>query len=185
MNFPINFQRVLSDDLFVDVSEELDTGWQLTNHAIDGDTLFWTQTENNLPTYFRAASVVKLKVMRHLQTHVNLLRIQTNGQTSSQESSFHIDFDEDGIWTFILFGSRLWNSDWGGEFVCQIPSTRQLHYTPYVPNEGVLIPSNWWHKGCAPNHRTKNIRTSLALSFATDEVLEEVRDEYDFVARYR
>jgi hypothetical protein len=185
MTFPIHFPKVLKDDLFIDVSEELEVGWGLTNQSSgDMGTLFWKQPENNVPLYLMAASVIKLKVMRHLRTHIRLLRIHSNGQTTGQDSVFHRDFDEDDIWTFILFGSSSWDLDWGGEFICQDPHTLKLLYTPYIPNEGVLIPSNWWHKGCPPNGRTKHVRTSLAFSFSTEKVFEEVKNDYSFIAKF-
>jgi hypothetical protein len=186
MAFPAQFQKVLKTELFLDVIDELYEGWRMTNESYRGSpSLFWTQGEKNVPTYMMAGSIIRLKVMRELKQDVRLARVQANGQTSGQISDFHKDFSCDGVWTFILFTPPQWDLDWGGEFICKDPDTEQFHYTPCVPNFGVLIPSNWWHKGCSPNAKTSLLRTSLAFSYATPETFDRLCQERDDVKPFR
>jgi hypothetical protein len=185
MNSPTVLKEVLKPDLFLNVAEDVDRDWSLLNGlTTDKGPCFWGKEERTSPILIHASSIIKLKLMRVLECHINLIRIQINGQTSGQTSSFHQDFGPEGVWTFIFFTATAWNVDWGGEFVCQVPSTQEFSYTPYVPNNGVLIPSNWWHKGSSPNHSTNYLRTSVAFSFATDEVLERFRKEGEVVTEF-
>lgn len=185
MNSPVVLREVLKPDLFFNVSEELSPNWSLLNGlSTDKGPCFWGKDERTSPLLIYASSIIKLKLMRVLQTHVNLIRIQVNGQTSGQHSSFHKDFDPAGVWTFVFFTALSWNTDWGGEFVCQVPSTLEYSYTAYIPNNGVLIPSNWWHKGCSPNNATNYMRTSVAFSFATDSVFDTFQKEGQVITEF-
>jgi hypothetical protein len=64
-----------------------------------------------------------------------------------------------------LFTELEWDTQWGGEFVCQHPDTKEYFYTPYIPNTGVLIPSWWQHCGHPPFPCTDKIRTTVAFSY--------------------
>ena len=51
--------------------------------------------------------------------------------------------------------------------------TKEYFYTPYIPNTGTLIPSNWHHYGQSPNMSTNNLRTTIAFSYMVPKVFEE------------
>ena len=75
---------------------------------------------------------------------------------------------------FIYFNQPHWDQEWGGEFVCQTPDD-EYHHTPYIPNTGALIPSNWLHKGQPPNTLIGNeIRTTIAFSFCDPEIHDKI-----------
>jgi len=43
------------------------------------------------------------------------------------------------IWTFVLFTSPYWNTNWGGEFVISNKDNKDFDYVRYFPNNGVLF----------------------------------------------
>ena len=102
-------------------------------------------------------------MMKHLRRDIKLCKIHANGQTAGQNTIFHKDWEEHGVWTFIYFNQPYWDVEWGGEFVCQTPDD-EYHFTPYVPNSGVFIPSNWLHKGQPPNSLIGTISEQQLLS---------------------
>jgi hypothetical protein len=179
-NFPIIIKDVLPIELLVELHLEFSESWGLTNSSYGDDlnsktskNLFWSTAEKNSLHLFDASTVVKLKILRYIKKDIRLIRIMINGQTRGQVSKFHPDYFLDCYYTFILFSSLEWNSNWGGEFVCLDPKTNEYKYVPYVPNTGCLIPSNWEHMGSSPNASTDKMRQSIAFSFCLSEKLSE------------
>lgn len=100
-----------------------------------------------------------------------LRRINTNLQWKFQDSSFHRDsYEENGnpywTWTFLSFTQTDWDSEWGGEFVCQL-GDRDYRTVPYFPNRCVLFNGDCYHRGAAPNIFSEDVRTSVAWTFAS------------------
>ena len=93
-----------------------------------------------------------------------------------QTQKFHIDFQTNDVWTFVLFTEENWNTQWGGEFVCFDGINKEYKYTPYVPNTGALIPSNWEHYGASPNECTGNLRTTMAFSYTSLQSYDYIKD---------
>jgi hypothetical protein len=123
---------------------------------------------------YDAAITIKYKLKREIKKDLELVRLHSNGQTRCQLADFHKDFTYDGSTsgaapldrlTFILFTEPSWNTEWGGEFVAQNPETGKYYYTTYLPNNGVVVPSHWEHRGCSPNGHTDRLRTTLAFSY--------------------
>lgn len=143
--------------------------WTLTNISYSEGTPSWgVRDKTSEIIFYDAASIIKLKCLRYMEPKVQLVKLHYNGQTSGQMSEFHGDFEyktEKLSWTFVLFTELLWNTQWGGEFVCQHPDTKEYFYTPYVPNTGVLIPAWWQHCGNPPFPCTDKIRTTVAFSY--------------------
>lgn len=178
MKESIVIQNVLPDHIFESVNDEInESKWQLTNtYSKQGDSHLWWSTDDvthNHPVFMNASSIVKLKIRKHLKKKLNLVRIIFNGQTCGQLTRFHTDFDTGNFYTFILFSNYEWNLDWGGEFCCYNPTTNKYEYTPYIPNSGVLIPSNWDHVGRSPNNKTQVLRTTVAFSYLDLDHTEE------------
>ena len=145
--------------------------WTYNNASYGkGDPISWQHPLRTDLIFEKCATTVKLKMMKHLRRPLKLCKIHVNGQTAGQDSVFHRDFQEDDVWTFIYFNQHYWNIEWGGEFVAQSPDG-VYHYTPYMPNTGAFIPSNWEHKGHPPNDLIGNdIRTTIAFSFCDPKI---------------
>jgi hypothetical protein len=176
-NYPIVLKDVFSSQKFFQLRDELNYGkWQLKNYSDPGhdekseERVSWT-IENmweNIIMY-ECASIIKLKIQKYLQQNLIFIRAHSNGSTFGQSSRFHIDFISDDIWTFILFTEKNWNTQWGGEFVVHNPIEEKYNYISYIPNSGVLIPSNWQHYAMSPNEGTDKLRTTLAFSYCSTE----------------
>lgn len=166
LKFPFVVTNVLSTQLFESVNDELITGWSLSNRSNSNQNYnLWGKFDRHELIFLKIGSYLKLKIIRHLKQDIALCKVHINGQLPLQESSFHKDFQEPFFWTCVLFTNRVWNTDWGGEFVCFDPNKQEYKYTPYVPNTAVLIPSNWEHSGRAPNKNTQVMRTTIAFSY--------------------
>lgn len=175
MDKPIHFTEVVNPTLFKTLEDDLTDSWMLNNQSYDGDGTSWgLRYTHDKISFFEAASVIKLKILKHVREKIQLIKIHANGQTSLQKASFHFDFHQKKVWTFILFTENNWNTQWGGEFISQNPETKEYHYTPYIPNSGVLIPSHWDHYGASPNAYTDQLRTTLAFCYAELKTVDEI-----------
>lgn len=178
--YPIIIKDVLPIKTFFSLRDEFNyTGWQLTNYSYkdgaENQRRAWKLNEpNNKLVMFECASIIKLKLKKYLKQDIIFIRAYSNGSTFGQTSTFHIDFDEADVWTFVLFSSNDWNTQWGGEFVCFDPLNKEYKYVPYIPNTGCLIPSNWQHYGSSPNEKTDHLRTTMAFSFSSINSFKQV-----------
>ena len=169
-NYPIIIQDVLTEKDFLLLNNELKSGWVLDNYsdAYRGENTrnFWSirDQEDNI-LFHHVGEIIKLHMMKHIQNHLVRCKLHINGQTTGQPGAFHTDFDDDNIWTFVLFSSRVWNVNWGGELVLFQKTLGKYMYVPYVPNTGCFFPSNWDHYGASPNLHTDLLRTSVAFSY--------------------
>lgn len=180
MDKPIHFKEVVSPILFASLKDDLTDSWVLINESYSGDSITWgLNCTHDKMSFLQASAIIKLKILKHIKEKIQLVKIHANGQTSNQKAAFHVDFAHKNVWSFILFTEWNWNTQWGGEFIAQNPETREYHYTPYIPNSGVLIPSHWQHYGASPNAYTDQLRTTLAFSYAelntVDDIIEEQR----------
>ena len=174
MNELIVVKDVLGINLFVDLNKTLHehSRWRFTNRSYDGGDPSWGYDSvlDSQLLFFEVATIIKLKVQRHIKKNIHLCKIHCNGQTCGQASQFHDDFPFDDTWTFIFFTECDWNTQWGGEFVSQNPNTKEYFYTPYIPNTGALIPSIWQHYGQSPNANTQRLRTTMAFSYMEENL---------------
>jgi len=186
MDYPIKFEYVLPHNLFNSIQDDLCFDWTLNNYSSSPDQhLSWAlSTINDKILFYEAAAIIKLKILKHLKQKMQLIKIHVNGQTFGQVAEFHYDFLEQNSWTFILFTNTFWNTQWGGEFVCQDPDTGKYNYTTYIPNCGVLIPAWWQHYGSSPNHSTDKLRTTIAFSYANYNEIENTLKYEKLVQRY-
>ncbi len=179
MSFPIKYDSVLPLSLFTLVHEEIasiDTEYTYDNGsqtALEKKFLGQSHRWDRL-VYYQAATSVLLKVKRFLKEDIRLLRIHSGAKYFGSEPGFHIDFEEDYCFTFVLFTNSAWDTEWGGEFVVQNPITREYNYVPYIPNNGVLIPSNWQHTGTPPVSSKAGLRTSVAFVYCVRSKYEEL-----------
>lgn len=186
---PINFTNVLDVNTFLSICDMFYyEGWSMRNGTemptqnspYNGQSWLIPRSilTSNLVCY-DAATTVKYKIKKHIHADLELIRMHSNGQTRMQPAFFHSDFTYAGTrtgpapldrLTFILFTETSWNAEWGGEFICQNPNTKEYYFTPYIPNNGVVIPSHWEHRGSSPNGHTDRLRTTLAFSYKIHEV---------------
>jgi len=186
MTFPIVLDNILPlktfwalhDDLKLDWIHNNTSAFSITKSNIQVKEKTWGKYCRNNLVYFQASSYIKLKIMRYLKIQLSLIKIHFNAQTSFQETAFHTDFDDDNVWTVILFSEPEWNIEWGGEFVVFDRTTNRYNYVPYIPNSAVLIPSNWEHKGTSPNSLTSSLRTTVAFSYCCTDIFETMRKKY-------
>ena len=188
LNRPIVIKDVLNPDFFCDVNETMHhyMRWTPNNYSESPgnnkkDPVSWgVVVKNSELIMFKAATIIKLKILRHIREKIQICKIHYNAQTCGQTSKFHKDFDEELLcWTFVLFTEKEWDTQWGGEFVCQHPETKEYFYTPYIPNSGVLIPSSWQHHGQSPSPITDQVRTTLAICYMEVESLEDEIQHYE------
>lgn len=164
-------------------------GWHLDNKSYTSDSLCWGLTKNsrndNL-SWFKAATIIKLKCQKYIKKQIQLTRLHINGQTRGQYNSFHVDDGiEKNMWSFILFTESNWDVQWGGEFVCKNPVANNYEYFTYTPNSGVLIPSYWEHYGQSPNQTTDNLRTTVAFMYQESSSLQKRIDNNDYLDRIK
>jgi hypothetical protein len=183
MNYPIIINEVLPKRLFDIISKEIESNWKFGVQSLQNKFApkFWSKEETNTLLYFECASYSKLKIQKFLKRDLKLIRINSNAQTSFQSGEFHLDFEDDNFWTFVLFTTPFWNTNWGGELVMRNQITKEYHYAPYFPNRGVLFPSNWPHRGEAPNAFTNELRTSIAFSFCPPEYITNFYEGHPLV----
>ena len=183
MDYPIIIKNVLNDRLFLDVNNNLrkHCRWQMKNKSYaEDDHISWVVNPvHDHLTFYKASIIIQLKILRYIKKSIRLCKIHCNGQTRGQSASFHCDFPDDDVWTFVLFTEKNWNTQWGGEFVSQHPKTKEYFYTPYIPNTGTLIPSNWQHYGQSPNMSTNKLRTTIAFSYMIPKLFEEYVESGD------
>ena len=185
MHYPIKFENVLPYWLFRSLQDEYYfNGWIFNNVSNVPEEYSGSQRKswsmnhqpNNQLIFYEIATHVKYKIKKKIQKDISFIRAHTNGYVYGQTGGFHKDFVIDNVWTFVLFTSPNWDTQWGGEFVCYDRENDEYHYVPYIPNSGALIPSNWENYGSAPNELANSLRTTLALSFAEKKMLESVKE---------
>ena len=114
-------------------------------------------------SFIKWAEVYKYSVKKILRKNVELIRINTNIQYYCQETTFHQDGGPDR-WTLLLFLATHWDTNWGGEFICQYKDT--YHGIPFIPGNAVLFNANLWHRGSAPNIMARDLRRSIAFTYS-------------------
>lgn len=176
MHYPATFDNILPKNNFIALNDELVFNWQLNNRTYSKGTTSWGIDRNLLSSlpFTDCASYIKLKVQKVIKKNIKLCKIHVNGQTSNQTSEFHKDFEYDNTWTFILFCKHIWNTSWGGEFICFDELNKKYHYSPFIPNTGVLIPSNWDHYGSCPNSSTDALRVTIAFSYCDPSIYNKI-----------
>jgi len=116
-------------------------------------------------TLIKYAELYKLLAAKIVGKRLELTRINTNIQQALQDSTFHVD---GGInsWTLLIFLSTNWDTNWGGEFVCQTKEQNPTYVSvPYIPGNGALFRGDLWHRGAAPNYMCEEVRLSLAFTY--------------------
>ena len=179
MDKPFEISNVLKYETFCSVNSQM-IDWAYINKSYkDSDDIAWGQYNNEISSnlvYYKAATDIKYKIQKELKKDLVVCKMHTNAQTFGKRSNFHKDFRVKECWTFILFTELHWNTQWGGEFVSFDRINNEYKYTPYMPNSGALIPSNWEHYGAAPNDCTGNLRTTMAFSYASLQSFEHIKN---------
>ena len=146
----------------------------------DRENRFWHMDDLQLEDYF--SHYLFEIIQNKFEINTKIKRIYANGQTAGQNGTPHIDFSDDSSITFIYYPNLKWKFAWGGHLTfldIRYDSTdtskirKKLNesiYFPtnttnsvsYVPNRGILFPSNIWHYAQPPNRTFTGLRTSLA-----------------------
>ena len=182
MDFPAKINSVLPESLFCKVNEEvasIETEYVFNNGSLQRSSRFLGQLNRwDRIIYYKAATHTLLKVKRVLQKDIILAKMHSGGKLFGSQPEFHTDFDEDYLYTFVLFTNLHWNTNWGGEFVARDPHTEEYKYVPYIPNNGVLVPSNWEHTGNPPISVDAGLRTSVAFMYCETDRYDEFLLKY-------
>jgi len=132
-------------------------------------------------TFISLSVKIDIAIRKTLRPKVPLYlqRINTNIMHPGQNSDFHNDApliedpsDPDNYvraytWTFLLFCSPTWNTQWGGEF-CMQTGDKDYQYASYIPGDGILFRASRSHKGCGPNTTSPRARHSVAWTYVAD-----------------
>jgi hypothetical protein len=156
--------------------------WYLNNYSsrdeqgnVDG-SVSWSKVDFNTLPFFKAASTVRLKIEKKLRKRLTLVKFHANGQTMSQVSKFHPDYQiPDTFYTAILFARPDWNLQWSGQFT--VYDEERYHLFPYIPNQAVVIKSEWEHYGEHPNNYTKEMRVTVAFMYCLTDQVNELAKE--------
>ena len=176
MKYPITIKNVLPEQDFIFLQDEL-KDWTFNNGSNHGDeyskTFFGQEHRFDRMPYYKAATIVSLKMKKYLREKLRLVNIHSGAKLFGSHPEFHYDFEDTKCFTFVLFTNMNWNTNWGGEFVAQDIDTGEYNYVPYIPNNGVFIPSHWQHTGTSPLTPEAGIRTSVAFIFTLESNLKQ------------
>ena len=172
--YPVTFRNVLEPKKFLSLNQEFEEGWCLNNSSgLDGDNVTWGfKDPSDTLIFYDVATIIKLKIQKVIKRPLKFFVMNVNGQTTGQGNLIHTDFECPWVWSFVLFTHMDWDIQWGGEFVCTDPNTKEHKYVPCLSNTGVLIPAHWEHYGQSPNVFTSRLRTSLRFSYCDDDKWE-------------
>lgn len=176
--------QALSNDEFDCLWDQLNperNPWRLNNFSVVGDEtdrqVSWSNNDYCPLPFYRAASTIRMKSERNIKKRLTLVRIHTNGQTSNQVSKFHIDYaDKGNFFSAIFFARPNWNTQWGGNFTCFDGENYKIF--PYIPNNAVVIPSEWDHYGEPPSRYTCEMRVTVAFMYCLTEKLTQMAEVY-------
>ena len=136
--------NVLPDDLFLNMWDDL-RYWEASNYSWGepGETPVFLGRKGADELIFKEAqTITKMKLQKHFEYHLESQRVHLNAACPMQHGSvFHRDFMEPEMLTFVLYTNPSWDAQWGGETVMR-DHQGEMHYCPYIPNTGVLFPSN-------------------------------------------
>lgn len=183
MESSIQIDNALDVRTFVGLNDEL-RSWSHDMASYEGENVFFQVCDTRDVLYFyKAATILKFKMMKHLKKDITLMRINTGGKVTNSPTSFHIDYEDPFYYTLVLFTRMSWDTQWGGELVAQNPDTKEYHYHSYIPNHAVFFPSNWQHCGFAPNNSTSKMRTVVAFSYVETDHIKDMSEERKQFAR--
>lgn len=154
-------------ELWLDNLDPYNQGWTLSNRSYKSGPPSWTRRRDLFKDNIikRVSDQLKDNIEETTNTKLSLERINVNGQTSGQISEIHNDYPDPTHITTILFCCPNWNAQWGGSFTVYNPETKSYLVYPYIPNQAVVIPSEWDHYGESPNHFTHEMRVTIAFMF--------------------
>jgi len=178
------FKNILDIELFKKVWTEIASNpWWLDHQTKYGSTLFFSQHISSDNVYKEVFVDLSIKLKELIQPYFDEsilpFKVKVNGQVFGQNGSFHYDFTEEDIFTFVFFPSLDWNLSWGGEIIIFDPFSKEYIYYPPLPNTGILFPSRYDHVGMGPNREGNQMRVSIAVNFilkSREYILEKYKE---------
>ena len=111
MNKPHVIYNVLSEEEIIPLWDYFDrkspsmstlATWTFNNASYGkGDPVSWQHPLRTDLIFTKCATTIRLKIMKFLRRDIKLCKIHANGQTAGQNTMFHKDWEEHGVWTFI------------------------------------------------------------------------------------
>ena len=111
---------------------------------------------------------IKKIIEQKTKQRFKINRVYANGQTFGQDGSFHQDDQNENAYTFCLYVTPLKNSPEdiiGGELQFKLPDLNDNFFEYniiYNFNQGVLFPSNYYHRGMSFKRYTHELRVCVA-----------------------
>ena len=147
--------------------------WQFghkSNSIYPYETPFWScSLENERFFTDYVLNIIQKTVNKKLQIN----RVYANGQTFGQDGAYHIDSEEDGTYTFVLYLHEIDEADVelaGGHIYFKLPDFKyKICYEPLL-NRGILFPSNYIHRACSFSRYIMHLRTCVAFK------LQEIKE---------
>jgi hypothetical protein len=135
------------------------SSWTLTRSSVSGKTPsllpfmgfpgLYVETRGDihvdfLSGYFRSV-VFRIRALAKKSNGVilppNIQRIHVGAKSSFSKTEFHVDSDEENVWTILGFLNPVWNARDGGEFFLED------HKVEYKAGRFVVFPSSTSHDG--------------------------------------
>ena len=166
-----NIKDAVPSELFFKLWEDnlnpYNNGWTLSNNSYKGAQYSWTRATHKLDpdVVDGVANCLREQIEDHTGHTLKFERINVNGQTTAQIADIHRDYPDPDHITAILFCCPSWNAQWGGSFMVYDENVSEYKLFPYLPNNAVVIPSQWDHFGESPNNFTHNMRVTMAFMF--------------------
>lgn len=161
----------LPEELFLELWETnlnpKNNGWFLNNTSYKDDAISWTRANKHLDMdlIYRVSNHIRSHIEGYTGHKLQYERINVNGQTTSQLAAIHFDYEDTQHITAILFCCPKWNAQWGGSFMVYDNNRSEYDLFPYIPNNMVVIPSQWDHFGESPNNFTQEMRVTVAFMY--------------------
>lgn len=111
---------------------------------------------------------IKTIIEQKTKQRFKINRVYANGHTFGQDGSFHQDDENENAYTFCLYVTPLKNIPEdiiGGELQFKLPELNDSFFEyniMYNFNQGVLFPSNYYHRGMSFKRYTHELRVSVA-----------------------
>lgn len=138
--------------------------WQF-GHVSDSTSgqfqiFFWVMRLTHYPFF---SVYLKDKIQKLTGKIFTVDQVYANGQTYSQNGSFHTDSDHKNIYTFCLYLTTNPN-EFGGDLEFKLNNLPHIIKVETKYNRGIFFPSTFWHKGNSLLS-TNDLRICIAWKF--------------------
>ena len=164
------YEDFLPHEMFHEVQHRLlrpQWGVQKSRNDYKAHKIFWVM--NLLDDEFFCNDVFQL-IKNKIGDHYKIVNVHANAQSFGLDGVPHVDFDDHGALSFLIYVNDSWDIQWGGEtyfldrFSIQGRETeisKKIHTILPVPNRAVCFPSNMFHFGSSPKRDFYGLRYTV------------------------